>query len=410
MTDTTDAKHTVLVADDDEGTRFVLARVFERKGYHVLEAGDDREALEVAHANHVDAIVLDLGMVGGSSRGVSEWLEQLGPGPGLIFVTGQPAYDTALAAIRMQADDYLEKPFEHIEDVVAAVRRAIERRRLQHERVELAELDSMTDAAEDLRHRFLSAVAHELRTPLTVIKAFASVLVRGGYGPLGPEQQQVVTQMQLETDRLAHEVDKLLSLARLESEDFSPDLNLVTTRELLRPLEDGLKKMALERGVHLEMRLRPEHAEFIGDARDLRQVIRALAENAVKFSGEGTRVIVSAELDDDDDVVEFAVTDDGIGIDPTDQQRVFEMFVQLENPLTRHAGGVGIGLTFASRIVEAHGSKLEVKSRPGKGSRFSFRLRAGMETDTQSMSVTVELEEIRRQLAERARRSRESGS
>lgn len=394
-------RHTVLVADDDEGTRFVLARVFERKGFRVLEAADAEQALEEAAQSRVDAVVLDLGMVGGSGRTVTDWVEKLGPGPGLVMVTGQPAYETALAAVRAQADDYLEKPFQHIEDVVAAVRGAIERRRLQRERVTAEDTPSHA-AVEDLRHRFLSAVAHELRTPLTVIKAFASVLVRGGYGPLGPEQEQVLTQMQLETDRLAHEVDKLLSLARLESEDFAPDLNVVTVRELLGPLEQGLEAQALERGITLEFSMQPPEADFVADARDIRQVLRALVENSIKFSGEGSRVLVSAELDDDDGEIEFSVRDNGVGIDPADHDRIFDMFVQLENPLTRHAGGVGIGLTFASRIVEAHGSKLELRSLKGEGARFWFRLRSGMEGDTQSMSVTVDVEAVRRQLAARA--------
>ncbi len=366
------AGRTVLVVDEDLGVRTVLARVFERSGYTVVEAQSDEEAGTAAREHSLAAVVADMMTLGLSGKQLVRWSSQFGPSVGLVFVTSSPSYGSAVAAVRCHADDYLEKPFNHVDDAVAAVHAAIERRT----RVTRAAGPKPNSEAqeEDLRSRFLSALAHELRTPITVIKAFAWALKHGAHGDVNDDQTQVLDKIELETSRLAYEIDKLLNLARLEDDDFEPSLGPVPVSELLPPVERALLSQARQNGIQLVLLIQPPGARVMADARDIRRALMALAENAMKFSAEGGRITLSAVLESGS--ILFAVEDKGIGMDPAAQDRIFDIFVQLEDPLTRRAGGVGIGLTLAARVLEAHNTKIEVESRRGHGTRISFRLPA----------------------------------
>lgn len=123
----------------------------------------------------------------------------------------------------------------------------------------------------------------------------------------------------------------------------------------------------------------------LADLRELPRVLRAIGENAVRFSGEGGRVLLRAVTEPEG--VRFEVLDDGIGIDAGDQARIFEPFVRLENPITRRHGGCGLGLAYAARIVAAHGSRIEVHSQVGQGARFSFLLPYAALLMTQSFAM-----------------------
>ena len=108
------------------------------------------------------------------------------------------------------------------------------------------------------------------------------------------------------------------------------------------------------------------------DRADLRRACQALIENAVKFTPDGGAVQVVIERRGTE--VRFVVRDTGIGIDPRYHRRIFEKFFQVEDPLTRHHGGAGLGLFVAKGIVESHGSRIEVQSQLGRGAEFSFAL------------------------------------
>ncbi|MCU0726961.1 MAG: ATP-binding protein, partial [Planctomycetes bacterium] len=225
---------------------------------------------------------------------------------------------------------------------------------------------------EKLKNQFLSIVAHELRTPLTAIKSFATILDRGVGGQLPEPHRAPVRHIITQTDRLAHEIDKIISLGRLEAEDFAPDLQLVDVKEILRAILKPFDAEAERRGIRLTLEDLTEGHSVYADVRDIRRAIRALLENALKFTDQGGAVALRAVPDGTG--VLFEVSDTGIGIAPESQEIIFEKFIQLENPLTRKYGGSGLGLSFAAEIVEAHRSKIEVESELGRGATFRFRL------------------------------------
>lgn len=224
---------------------------------------------------------------------------------------------------------------------------------------------------DQLKNQYLSIVAHELRTPLTGIKTFATMMAKGSLGELSERQQRVCESIREQSVRLEHQIDKLINLGNLESADYGQDREVFTVEEFAAGMLAPFEQPARDRHIALTMSVEGKERSLFADRADLRRACQALVENSVKFArDEGTvEVRITATPDGE---VRFGVSDDGIGIDPRYHRRIFEKFFQVEDPLTRHHGGAGLGLFVAKGIVEAHGSRIEVSSQLGQGADFSF--------------------------------------
>lgn len=225
---------------------------------------------------------------------------------------------------------------------------------------------------DQLKNQYLSIVAHELRTPLTGIKTFATMMTKGTLGSLTDRQQRVCESIREQSIRLEHQIDKLINLGNLESADYGQDREVFTVPEFLAGLLVPFEQPARDRRIELSLHVDESEGNLFADRADLRRACQALIENAVKFVRDGGKVAV--RIDRSGEGLRFRVRDDGIGIDPRYHRRIFEKFFQVEDPLTRHHGGAGLGLFVAKGIVEAHGSRIEVSSQLGQGADFSFAL------------------------------------
>lgn len=225
---------------------------------------------------------------------------------------------------------------------------------------------------DQLKNQYLSIVAHELRTPLTGIKTFATMMAKGTLGGLNDRQERVCESIKEQSVRLEHQIDKLINLGNLESADYGQDREVVDLQDFLAGMLLPFEQPARDRRVEMELSCDVEEASLFADRSDLRRACQALIENAVKFAQDDGRVEVAVRSEDGG--LRFHVRDDGIGIDPRYQRRIFEKFFQVEDPLTRHHGGAGLGLFVSRGIIEAHGSRIEVSSQLGQGADFSFML------------------------------------
>lgn len=227
--------------------------------------------------------------------------------------------------------------------------------------------------SDQLKNQYLSIVAHELRTPLTGIKTFSSLMSKGTLGPLTEMQDRAILSIKEQSVRLEHQIDKLINLGCIESNEYAQDLVEFSVEELITDAVLPFEVVADDSGVRLEHLVAPG-LSVRGDRSDVKRALQALIENAVKFTPEGGLVTVSAE--EIDGRVNFIVADSGIGINPRYHRRIFEKFFQIEDPLTRHHGGAGLGLFVAQGILEAHGTMIEIESELGSGARFRFCLPA----------------------------------
>lgn len=235
-------------------------------------------------------------------------------------------------------------------------------------------LKDVTDVVvgEQLRNRYLSIVSHELRTPLTGIKSFSSMMAQGVLGDLNERQQRVADAIREQTQRLEYEVDKLISLGRIESGDFALDREFVEVRDLLSKVTLPFVSIARDRSIEFEVSDVPTGVIVEADRADFRRAVRALVENAIKFTPDGGEVKIFCRLEPD--FVSIEVEDNGPGIHAKHQRRIFDKFFQVEDPLTRVHGGAGLGLHVAQAVAKAHAGSLDLESALGQGAKFRIRM------------------------------------
>ncbi|MBM2824555.1 MAG: hypothetical protein HW402_219 [Dehalococcoidales bacterium] len=243
---------------------------------------------------------------------------------------------------------------------------AIERAQLTKE-AEKARALSETDR---LRSQFISSVSHELRSPLTLIKGYSTSLLRQDVSWDKQTEREFLQIIDERTDELRDLIDKLLQSAKLEAGALKLEKEPVLMPQLARRVVEDAELRAKKH--QLTLRFPSSFPVVEADLRCMEQVLRNLVQNAIKYSREGGEIIIAGEVKEDKIIV--SVSDEGIGIPPEHQDRVFERFYRVDNPVTRGTPGSGLGLSIAKGHVEAHGGKIWLESAPGKGSRFYFSL------------------------------------
>jgi two-component system, OmpR family, sensor kinase len=217
------------------------------------------------------------------------------------------------------------------------------------------------------QRQFSADASHELRTPLTSIAGYIDVLNKGAKDD-PPTLTRVLDAMRGEVDRMTRLVRDLVSLARLDASDQLQLERLDLTR-LVEDVYEQAKAMAPNR----EVNLRANEAAWVDvDVDRLRQVLLNLADNAIKYTP--TEASINFAIQSWDSTVQVSVADDGPGIAPEDQARLFDRFYRADQSRAREKGGAGLGLAIAKKIVEAHHGSISVASPPEGGAVFSVRL------------------------------------
>ena len=251
-------------------------------------------------------------------------------------------------------------------------------RMFEQEKDAVARLSELNQIKSDL----LSTAQHELRTPVLAIQGQIELLTLAWNKWDDAAKMDVVRDIEITTKLLGELIETIVDFSLLNADTL--DLRVVAVdvgktvatagAEVRGHFKDGLP-------VDLEVAV-PANAVVRADAQRFRQVVRALLDNAVKFTPEGGRVSVHAEPDPAAGTCRIDVVDTGIGIGKDSLPRVFDRFFQEDNSRTRRYGGMGMGLALARRLCEAHGATMSAESEPGKGSRFTlvWPLAAGAET------------------------------
>ena len=218
---------------------------------------------------------------------------------------------------------------------------------------------------------FVSVISHELKTPVSIIKGYAGTLRRPDAKWDEATLRDGLLVIEEEADRLTALIGNLLDVSRLQAGGLRLQLGSVDLPALAARVVQGIASTAPDT-FEFQLRFPPSFPPVHADEDRIRMVLSNLLSNAVKYSPQGGLVRVGGWTEGDQALV--YVSDNGAGIAPEDQARVFERFFRVDNSLGRQTQGAGLGLFLAREIVEAHGGQLRVESQPGRGSRFIFTL------------------------------------
>ena len=223
------------------------------------------------------------------------------------------------------------------------------------------------EAASEAKSNFLAHMSHEMRTPLNAVLSVGHLISRT---TLDPAQRRLIGQLERAGRHLAEMISDVLDLSKIEAGKLIITAHPFALVELLQEIAGLMSVQAAEKGIALGLDIDPTlPEEVVGDATRINQILGNLLSNAIKFTEHG-RVELKAqvlELDESNVLIEFSVTDTGIGIEQKDIRRLFTPFTQADLGATRRFGGTGLGLAIVKRLAGAMGGEVGVDSEPGAG-------------------------------------------
>ncbi len=385
----------ILYVEDDPSSARLVQRILEAEGFDVRIVTDGIAALEAARQLRPDLILMDINISGLDGYEVTtrlRALEELRDIP-IVAVTAATLRGDRERALIAGCDGYIPKPIdvdrfpqqveaflkglrERIESpqekadyLVEYSRRLVERleekiRELEKAHTELQRLDKMkTD--------FIILAGHELRTPLSAIYGYSQILLSLPDIPGDPETEgsprHLLHQVIHATRRLNQVVDDILNVFLIEANKLELSLGPVSLHSLVQNVVRNIRNLGPERRLTFEFEGLEALPMIMGDPQRLFQALWHVVSNAVKYTPDGGTIRIAGRVVDH--TVHLSIQDTGIGIDPADRERIFDRFYVVENTMLHHSsktafkgGGLGLGLSLARGIIEAHKGRIWIES------------------------------------------------
>ena len=240
---------------------------------------------------------------------------------------------------------------------------------------ELSERQQDLERAMTARSRFYASMSHELRTPINAVLGYSTLLLENIYGPLNEKQREGIERTHKAAKHLLELVNDVLDLSKIEAGKIDLRLQPVSFPSIVEDLFVTVRPLADQYGSTLKIEHSGESVRIVSDPRRVRQILLNLLSNAIKF-GKGKPIRVALQRRDDNGII-VEVIDEGEGIAPDDQERIFQEFVQLGK--TQLTEGTGLGLPISRRLAELLRGSLTLHSEPGHGSTFRLSLPATAE-------------------------------
>lgn len=363
-------QHCILSVEDHPSLREAIQRMLGRAGYAVLSAGNGVEALQVMNETVPDLILADINMPEMDGYDFYKAVRARPEGVTIpfIFLTALAGREDRLKGKSLGAEDYLVKPFDP-KELLVAVSARLERARAIRESAEV-EIDQ-------IKQQIVTVLGHELRTPLTYIKGYSELALEDVPSLSQELLQEFLYGINQGAERLTRLANDFLQLIQFDTgqaaatfhqvAEVGHDLDEIVTRTVhqfdARAEAKGLiLEIDVQRDLPPVLLCKPHFVDALG----------RLVDNAIKFSlDEGKRVMVDVQASSG--WIAVAITDEGVGIPAAGIPHLFERFWQIDRDLLEQQG-TGMGLAIARELIHLHGGEIGVESAPGNGSTFTIRL------------------------------------
>jgi|GEM_PF-2312895 len=365
----------ILVVDDNPEIHDILGKLFKSRGEDseiplFLHADNGKTGLDVLSANpDIDVIILDLNM---PVMDGFTFLEHVRADlrfrmiPVCVFSGNR---EDSTKALSLGAQDFINKPGDYMEIKLRVLN--------------LVESKRRAEASERAKKDFLANVSHELRTPMHGVMGMMELMRTT---ELTTEQSEYIELLEQSAHNMMSMVDSVLNFLQSENPLHLLPVVPFSLRVLVQESIDRLAPEVKINGVTLAVDIHPDLPDNLTGLPDkIQLVFHHLLSNAIKFSPSGKVSVSIAPGTREETSVQLrcSVTDTGIGIPPENQSSIFEPFLQGDSSSTRKFGGLGIGLSIASRVVQMMGGSIHVESSPGGGSTFRFAITCAIDPAVQ---------------------------
>lgn len=387
MTELDSGSIQVLLVEDepgDAGLAKIALRGFRNAHFQLVWVQTLAEALRQYSAQTYDIVLLDLTLPDSTGIDTVARILAIAAATPIIVLTGQSDADFGLSTLKAGAADYLVKGDFGYDGLARTILYTLHRARLEKElaehrfhleelvtqrTAELALAKEAAEAANRAKTAFLANMSHELRTPLNAILGFAQLMERDS--TLSEQHRSALQTINRSGRHLLSLINDVLEIARIEAGRTTIQSKPFDLADMLHAVDEMIRLRAETKGLQFVIEQSGKLPFCVlGDAHHLRQVLINLLGNAVKYTQQGR---VGLRLTPIDGRIRFEVADTGPGIDPNEQQHIFQAFYQTEAG-SALGEGAGLGLTISREFVRLMGGEIDVQSQPGQGSVFAFAL------------------------------------
>jgi signal transduction histidine kinase len=416
----------LLIIDDENEITEMLQSFFRHRGYaqiHVAQAG--KQALELAQDHLFDVVITDLRMPDIDGLALAQQLRVQQPDIEVLILTGYATIETVVEALRTRSVfDYLLKPLAFMDELEIAVQKAFRYQQMRNQnRLLLEETQRMNQRLSErvreqtyalqktydelhemsrLKDQFLSNISHELQSPITPLEGYIQLFLEGELGELPTEHKHILGTMEVCVQRLRKQIDNILFLSHLSGEKVELMIDEFFLHDTLYNLEKIFSFPLQQKKQQIIFQTNAQNASILGDIQQISKVMVICLDNAIKFGYENSHIFVKTQniagstlkkrlqypleqhqklfsylpedLDPEARYLEVLIEDRGKGIPHTELDSIFESFYQVDGSVTREAGGLGIGLSIARKIIAAHHAMLYLESQEQVGTIISFVL------------------------------------